>query len=52
MNHNYVLIYVIKFTQYDERTTMEIVDTVFLCYPWHNNIWDIIICTACIYFAE
>ena len=24
----------------------------FMCYPWHNNICDIIICTTCIYFAE
>ena len=26
--------------------------TAFLCYPWHNNICDIVICYTCIYFAE
>ena len=27
-------------------------DTAFLCYPWRNNICDIVICYTCIYFAE
>ena len=26
--------------------------TAFLCYPWHKNICDIIICTTCIYLLN